>query len=492
MYTASNMQTARRRLVVAGLLAVACVLSGSASADELADDLTARRSRVMDRLGPDAMLVMWSAHPRTYSLDIDYPYRQDSNLYYLTGITQAETALVLMPGNASRREILFVADEDPVSEHWTGEILSHKDASARSGIPTVLSIDDFDRFISAMLSRARYGPIDRKESAAFSAAVAAGRAKVALLLERHDLEAPRSRELEFAARVRDGYVGVTVINALDTLTDLRVVKTPYEQRMLERSLEISGEALRAGMLVTRPGAYEYTVKAAVEAAHVSAGALGWSFPSIVGTGPNTTILHYPHAQRQITDGDLVLVDAAANYGYLAGDLTRTYPANGRFTRAQREIYELVLAAQDAGIKAAVPGATLADVHQTAVDVIREGLLKLGLIADATGEQYRLWFTHGSVHYIGIDVHDVGDLDRPLEPGMAFVIEPGIYVRQAAIESLNRTEANAKMIAAIQPAVTRYLDIGVRIEDAFILEAGGLRRLTSDVPRSVDDIEAFLQ
>ncbi|MGE4055962.1 MAG: aminopeptidase P N-terminal domain-containing protein [Vicinamibacterales bacterium] len=486
------MQTARRRLVVAGLLAVVCAFPASASADGLAEDLAARRSRVMERLGPDAMLVMWSAPPRTYSLDIDYPYRQDSNLYYLTGIAQAETALVLMPGNATRKEILFVADEDPVTEHWAGDILSHDEAAERSGISTVLSIAAFDRFISAMLNRARYGPIDRKESAMFSAAVADGRAKVALLLERHDMNAAPSRELEFASKVRDGYVGIAVTNALDILTDLRMVKTPYEQRLLDRSLEIAGEALRAGMLVARPGAYEYEVKAAVEAAHVAEGAFGWSFPSIVGTGPNTTVLHYPHSQRRIRDGDLVLVDAAANYEYLAGDLTRTYPASGRFTPEQREIYELVLAAQEAGIRAAVPGATLMDVHQAAVDVIREGLLKLGLITDATGEQYRLWFTHGSVHYIGIDVHDVGDLDRPLEPGMAFVIEPGIYVRQAAIESLSRTEGGVKTTEAIQPAVTRYLDMGIRIEDAFILEPGGLRRLTSDVPRTVDEIEAFLQ
>lgn len=485
------MQTARlRRLVVAGLLAALC--SGPAAADELADDLSARRARVMERLGPASMLVLWSAPPRNYSLDVHYEYRQDSNLYYLTGITQSETMLVLMPGNTTHREILFIRDKDPVREHWNGRLLSHTEAAARSGIRTVLSATQFEAFVAAMLNRTASGPVDEREAAVFAHALVEGRASIALVLEPRALNDPPTRALDFARGIREGYAGVTITNALPILTDLRLVKSPYEQRMLARALDISGEAQRAGMRVARPGAHEYEVKAAVEAVHVAKGAVGWSFPSIVGSGPNTTILHNPHADRRIQDGDLVLVDAAANYEYLAADLTRTYPASGRFTPVQREIYELVLAAQDAGIEAAVPDATLMDVHRRTADVLRHGLLELGLITDASGDQYRMWYTHTGVHYLGIDVHDVGDNHRPLQRGMAFVIEPGLYIRQAALDALPRGPETDALIRAVQPAVSRYLDIGVRIEDAFVLEAAGLRRLTTNVPRTVEEIEAFFR
>jgi Xaa-Pro aminopeptidase len=345
-----------------------------------------------------------------------------------------------------------------------------------------------------MLNGTAYGPVNvnEREATPFKSALAAGRAQVALALENSKPDDPPTLAHEFARRVQAKHAGIRITNALPLLTELRMVKSPYEQRMLTRSLEISGEAMRAGMRAARPGAYEYQVKAAVEAVHVAKGAVGWSFPSIIGSGPDTTILHNPPGNRQIRDGDLVLVDAAANYEYLAGDLTRTFPANGRFTPRQREIYNLVLAAQDAGIQAAVPGATLMAVHYRTVDVIRQGLLTLGLITDATGDQYRMWYTHGGVHYLGIDVHDVGDNHQPLTPGMAFVIEPGIYIRQDALDALPRTPDNDALIKAVQPAVSKYLDLGIRIEDAFLLESTGLRRLTKDVPRTIEEIEAFLQ
>jgi len=488
------MQTARlRRLVAAGLVAVVALVGArAAAADDLTHDLVARRARVMERLGPDAMLLLWSAPPRNYSLDVHYEYRQESNLYYLTGITQSDTMLVLMPGNTEHREILFVRDKDPVREHWAGRLLSHPEATERSGIRTVLSTSQFDGFVAAMLNRMAYGPVDEREAAAFRSALVASRAQIALAFENRAAGDPPTRAVEFARHVRENCAGVTLTNVLPLLTELRLIKSPYEQRMLIRTLEISGEAQRAGMRAARPGAHEYTVKAAVEAVHVAKGAIGWSFPSIIGAGPNTTILHNPHADRQIADGDLMLVDAAANYEYLAGDLTRTYPANGRFSPLQRELYELVLRAQDAGMQAAVPGSTLMTVHNRTADVIRRGLLQLGLITDASGDQYKMWYTHVGVHYLGIDVHDVGDNHQPLQPGMAFVIEPGVYVRQAALDALPRTPENDALIKAVQPAVTKYRDIGIRIEDAFLLEPSGLRRLTADVPRTIEEIEAFFR
>jgi len=189
---------------------------------------------------------------------------------------------------------------------------------------------------------------------------------------------------------------------------------------------------------------------------------------------------------------LLLVDAACNYGYMSGDITRTYPVSGAFSPAQKEIYRIVLQAQDEGAAAAKPGAALQDVHKKTVEVIKAGLLRLGLITDTTGDQYRTWYTHGASHYIGIDVHDVGKNTHPLEPGMAFTIEPGIYIRQSALDALPRTPENVAFIDKVQPAVSKYADTGVRIEDSFLLEETGLRRLSGAVPRTIEEIESFLK
>ena len=473
----------------AGLVALSATL---AHASEFSDDLTARRSRAMDRIGPDAMLVMASAPPRPYSRDIDYEYRQDSNLYYLTGLTQDSTFLVLMPGNRTRREILFVKDKDLLQEHRRGWTLSHDEASARTGIPTVLSSDQFEAFIAAMLSQGALGGVDEKEAAVFFAALGAGRARVGLGMETAGVNEPLTRTQDLARRIRERFVGFQTVDTTPVLTELRLVKTPYERQLLVKAARISADAQMAGMRAAHPGAYEYQVKAAIEAVHRGQGAVSWAYPSIVGSGPNATILHYPGGQRQMQAGELLLVDAACNFEYMSPDITRTYPVGGTFTQAQKNLYAIVLQAQDEALGVANTGSSLAAIHNRAAEVIKAGLLRLGLIADATGNQYRMWFTHGATHYIGIDVHDVGDNSRALAPGMAFVIEPGIYIRQSALDALPRTAENAALIETIQPAVTRYADIGVRVEDSFLLEESGPRRLSGAVPRTIDEIEAFMR
>jgi Xaa-Pro aminopeptidase len=276
------------------------------------------------------------------------------------------------------------------------------------------------------------------------------------------------------------------------VSGLRQVKTAYELAVMDQSAAISSDAHIAGMRTAKPGRYEYEVEAAIEHTHLSRGAMSWGYPSIVGSGPNATILHYNASSRQMRDGDLLLVDAAANYQGYTVDITRTYPVNGRFTDAQKDVYRVVLAAQEAGIKAAKAGNKTADIVKAAADVAKAGLLKLGLITDASGEQYRTWYTHGIIHWIGIDVHDVGDLDRVLAPGMTFVIEPGIYVRQQALDNLTDTPENRAFKAAVAPAVAKYKDIGVRVEDSFALTESGLKNLSAKVPKSIEDLERLLR
>ena len=488
-----DMHTVSTRSAAVALILIALVVS-PARASELSDDLKARRGRAMEKLGPDAIAILWSAPSVRYSLDIDYEYRQDSNLYYLTGITQEQTILVLMPGNQSKREILFVWDRNLLREHWTGRRLTHEEATERSGIDTVLDASQFDAFIAAMLDRRSFAPVvEGEEAAKFFDALAMGRGRVALTLDAgRPLNAPLTPALEFARSIRDRFVGFQVSDATPLLTSLRLVKTPYERKVLAASLEISSEAQLAGMRAARADAYEYEMVAAIEAAQRSRGAVSWSYPSIVGSGPNATVLHYHGGERQMHTGDLVLVDAAANYQYASGDITRTYPISGAFTPAQRDIYQIVLQAQDEGMKAATAGSSLEAIHQKTVEVIKAGLLKLGLITDPAGDQYKMWYTHGSTHYIGLDVHDVGDRRAPLVPGMSFVIEPGIYVRQSALDGLPRTPENNALVEKVQAAVKKYADIGVRIEDSFLLEETGLRRLSAAVPRTIEEVEAFLQ
>lgn len=477
-------------------LVLACLLllpSARAGASDLSDDLAARRARLMQRLGPDTMVVVLSAPPRVYSGDVDYEYRQDSNFYYLTGITQEDSFLVLMPGNPTRREFLFVKDRNPEREHWNGRTLSRDDARARSGIATVLSSGIFDGFVAAMLSRRAWGTtVDAKEATSFFNALAQGQARLAIALDQAADGAPLTPTQAFLQRTRERYVGFVPIDITPTLTDLRIVKTPYELTQLTTATDISVDAQMAGMRASAPGVFEYQVKAAIEAVHRGRGAVSTAYPSIVGSGPNATILHYPESERQMQAGDLLLVDAAANYGYQASDITRTWPVSGTFTDAQKDIYRLVFEAQQEAIKAAKPGATLASIHDRTVEVLKAGLLRLGLITDTSGEQYRMWFTHGTSHYIGIDVHDVGERTRPLGPGMTFTIEPGLYIRQSAVDSLPRTAENAALIQKIQPALTRYLDIGVRIEDSFVMEASGVRNLSKRLPRTIDEVEEFLR
>src|SRR5687767_13245073 len=393
-----------RRQCVLGLVVALSVLAPiPVAAGPLQDDLRARRQRAMEKLGTDTLAIFWSAPVRVYSHDVEYEYRQDSNLFYLTGIDQEETILVLMPGNETRREILFIRDADPRREHWNGHTFTPAEATEQSGIQTVMSAREFEPFVAAMLSRRAMGG-SATEYQRFFQALSDAKARVALMLEpQTSLSAATGPVTQFAAKLRERFFGFSVIDAAPVVYQLRQNKTTYEQDVLRKSVAISSDAHRAGMKAAAPGKYEYEVEAAIEEVYLRNGAMSWGYPSIVGSGPNATILHYGKSSRKMERGDLLLVDAAANYQGYTGDITRTYPIGGRFTPVQRDIYEIVLAAQEAGIKTAVAGKTPADIQAACDDVLRAGLVKLGLVTEPTGQQFKLWATHGVVHWIGMDV-----------------------------------------------------------------------------------------
>jgi Xaa-Pro aminopeptidase len=480
---------------IAALVLVALSCANALFAGPLQDDLKARRARVMERLTPQSLAIVWSAPTRVYSGDVDYEYRQDSNLLYLTGITQPDTILVLMPGNKTQREILFVSEPNPRREHWNGHILTKEEVTAESGVSAVYYTGQFEPFLAAMFAQTSFGGpqfAETQEYGAFFAAVAAGRASLALPLgSPPPPSAPLTEPFAFANKARERFFNVAVTDTWGILSNLRQVKTAYELGVMEQSAAISSDAHKAGMRTARPGRFEYEVEAAIEHTYLSRGAMSWGYPSIVGSGPNATVLHYNASSRKMEDGDLLLVDAAGNFQGYTVDITRTYPVNGRFTDAQKDIYRIVLAAQEAGIKAAKVGNKRDDIVKATVDVTKEGLLKLGLITDPKGEQWRTWYTHGPVHWIGMDVHDVGDYQRTLAAGMTFVIEPGLYIRQDALDNLADTPENRAFKAAVAPAVAKYKNIGVRIEDSFALTDGGLKNLSVSVPRTIEDVERLM-
>ena len=474
-----------------GLAVLALLVARAVSADPWQDDLKARRAKAMERLGPGTIAIFWSAPQRVYSADVDYEYRQDSNFLYLTGLDQPDSILILMPGNRTRKEILFIREADARREHWEGHSLTPAEATARSGIAAVMTGTQFEPFVAAMFSKRPMGG-DADEYATFFTALTESRAKLSLLLEpQPTLSAPPGPRRQFGDTLRSRFFGFGVHDATSLLSELRQIKTPYEQEVLRKSVAISNDAHQAGMRETAPGKFEYEVEAAIEAVYLRNGAMSWGYPSIVGSGPNSTILHYGRSSRKMESGDVLLVDAAANYQGYTGDITRTYPVNGTFSRAQRDIYEIVLAAQDAGIAAAKAGNRVQDIQAACDQVLRAGLVKLGLVTDGTGQQFKIWSTHGVSHWIGMDVHDVGTIST-LAPGMAFVIEPGIYVREAALEALPRTPENLTFIEKVRPLVQKYKNIGVRIEDSFLLTDNGLERLSAAVPRTIDEIERFIK
>src|SRR3954471_20272585 len=291
-------------------LAVLIVFGTTAGADGLPEELKARRDRLMQSLGTDTLAIFWSAPERPYSRDVEYEYRQDSDLLYLTGVTQADTILVLMPGNRTKREMLFILPPDATREHWTGHRLTTEEATALTGIASVHQTPSFDSFLAMMFNqqpfdvKSRAEAVTNEEYATFFAAVTAGKPRIGLRLpSAPQLDEPLGAEHEFARNARDRFVDVSVVNTAALAAGLRELKTPYEQKVLTDSVNISSDAHLAGMKAARPGRFEYEVEASIEQVYLSHGAMSPGYPSIVGSGPNVTILHYGASSRRMEDGD---------------------------------------------------------------------------------------------------------------------------------------------------------------------------------------------
>jgi Xaa-Pro aminopeptidase len=476
------------------------------------EELAARRKHVAEAIGAKAMLVLFSAEPRVYTNDVDYQFRQENNLYYLTNLNQKRATLVLMPGNTQTPEILFLPRRSWTDELWHGRMYSVQEAAQLSGVREIWEASEFDNFIKAVRNHQAYGPkpenilmsvrgtsptvtegsVADSSASGFDALFAAAAKNEASLFLLQLPAQGESREYRQEQRFAATWLkesGFTIQNVSPIFAQMRLRKSPMELELIQHAIDISIEAHERAQTFASQATWEYEVDAQVAYTFKLRNADNWGYPDIVGCGKNATTLHYEEAQGRVRMGLLLLMDVGAEYGHYSADVTRTFPVSGKFSKEQAEIYQIVYDAQEAAAKAIRPGATLSQVHNAAQAVIKDGLLRLGLITDVNSQQYRTWFMHGTSHWLGMNVHDVGS--GAFEPGMVFTNEPGIYLRPDALENLPKTAENEKFIVAVRPAFEKYKGIGVRIEDDMQVTADGCKWMTGALPRSIADIEAFI-
>ena len=419
----------------------------------------------MRRMDQKSVAIIPAAREATRSNDTQYRFRQDSDFYYLTGFEEPEAIAVIAPGR-EQKYTLFVRPRDPEQEIWVGRRAGVEGAKSEFGADESFPIAEFDEKLHDILDGAenlyyRLG-VNTDLDNRIIRKIAEMRA-----LNRKPIHPPR-----------------TIIDPATIVHEMRVLKSPEEIELMQKAADIAAEAHVEAMKAVRPGMKEYEVEALIEQVFRRRGAAGPSYTSIIGAGPNATVLHYINNDGELRDGELLLIDAGAEYKGYASDITRTFPINGRYTQGQREIYDLVLETQMSCVEMVRPGTTHDELKQHSVEMLTEGMVRLGLLkgkpADLIKEEkYKQFYMHGLGHLLGIDVHDVGiyyydKQSRALEPGVVMTVEPGIYV---APDTKDVPE--------------KYLGIGVRIEDDVLCTSNGPRVLTTKVPKDADEIEALM-
>jgi Xaa-Pro aminopeptidase len=425
-----------------------------------------RRRKLMDRMAPDSIAILPAAPERVRNRDVLHPFRQDSDFQYLTGFGEPEAVLALIPGREHGEAVLFCKERNPEKELWDGFLVGPEGAIERYGFDDAFPIADIDDILPGMIE---------------------GRSRVYYPLGKDP--AFDNRVMDWLkvirSKVRSGAHPPGELVALEHLLhDMRLYKSAAEIKVMAKAGQISAEAHCRAMKRARQGGYEYNLEAELIHTFMEHGARSTAYPSIVGGGANGCILHYIENAAPLKDGDLVLVDAGCELECYASDITRTFPVSGKFSPEQKALYEVVLAAQYAAIDAVKPDNHWNQPHEAALRVLTQGLIDLGLLAgtldDAlANESYKPFFMHRTGHWLGLDVHDVGDYKvgdawRVLEPGMALTVEPGLYIAS------DNTD--------VEP---RWRGIGIRIEDDVVVTKEGCRNLTEGVPKTIADIEALM-
>ena len=424
-----------------------------------------RRQQLMDIMGPDSIAVLPNAEVANRNRDVDYPYRSNSNFHYLSGFDEPESVIVIVPGRPHGEYLLFCRERDLEKEIWDGYRAGQEGAIANFGADDSYPISDLDDILPGLLE---------------------GREKVYYTMG--NIPSFDQRMVGFLNHLRNasrqGKNSPTEIIELDhCLNELRLFKSSAEIKAMRQAAEISAHAHIRAMQFTQPGKWEYQVESEIIHEFMKNDCRSPAYPSIVGGGENGCILHYIENNSKLKTNDLLLIDAGAEYDYYAGDITRTFPVNGKFTPAQKSLYSIVLKAQKAAIAAVQPGNHWNEPHEEAVRVLTEGLLEIGLLKGKRDkliedQAYRDFYMHRTGHWLGMDVHDVGDYKvggewRVLEPGMVLTVEPGLYIRD------------------LEHVPKKWHFIGIRIEDDVLVTKTGHEVLSAAAPKEIDDIEALM-
>jgi len=425
-----------------------------------------RRKDLMNQMEPNSIAILAAANPILRNGDSEYRYRQNSDLYYLSGFAEAHSVLVLIPGRAQGECLLFCQEKDPLKELWNGKLLGPEAAISQLAMDDAFPITDIDDILPGLIE---------------------GRERLYYAMGKD--EAFDHRVMEWVKvirkKVRSGAHSPGEFLVLDHLLhEMRLIKSKAEIDLMRESGQIAVRAHKRAMQVCKPGMNEFEVEAEFMHEFFRAGCRAPAYTSIVAGGANACILHYNENNQVLSAGDLLLIDAGCEFEHYASDITRTFPVNGKFTSEQKAIYELVLKAQLAAIETVRPGNHWDDPHNMTVKVLTEGLVELGLLQGSVEQliesgAYRDFYMHRAGHWLGMDVHDVGDYKidgkwRLLEPGMVLTVEPGVYV----------APDNQKVDA-------RWRGIGVRIEDDVAVTRSGFEVLTAGLPKTVAEIETFM-
>jgi len=423
-----------------------------------------RRQRLMQNISQDAIAIIAAAPEYLRNGDSHYPYRQNSDFFYLTGFPEPEAIAVLIP--KENKFVLFNRPRDPAQETWTGRRAGQAGACEEYGADEAYSINEFKSKLLGYLSNCKQVCIAVGENVMLDTTITE-EIKVIRDRARTGIEPP-----------------LAIVDLKHHLQEMRLFKSPLEIEWMRKAAEISAQAHIVAMQNCRPGIYEYELEAHLQYEFYRQGSRFPAYTSIVGGGENTCILHYNENNAKLQSGDLVLIDAGCEYQHYASDITRTFPVNGRFTLEQQAIYEIVLQAQVAAINAVKPGVRWDVMQEICARIITEGLVAVGILKGSIDEliaknAYFEFYMHRSGHWLGMDVHDVGaykvnGMSRQLDPGMVFTVEPGIY------------------IAANNPNIDKkWWNIGVRIEDDVLVTEKGCEVLSAKAPKQIADIEALM-
>jgi len=436
-----------------------------------------RRDGLLAQCEPNSICIVAASSLLTRSNDTEYPFRQNSDFWYLTGFNEPNSFLILSNSSASKinanasavgstkSSIIFVEPSDEHAEIWHGRRLGVDNAAKKLGTDLALDVDDIDEQLVDI--------IDGHQHIYFSLDAESGVESTINLALAECRNAPKQSKVAPS----------TVHDIQPILHAMRLVKSDAELSLMQRAADISAMAHVRAMLFSQAGKFEYQLEAEIHHEFAMQGARYPAYGTIVGSGENACILHYTENAGQLLSGDLVLIDAGCELAGYAADITRTFPVNGKFTPAQKQLYQLVLDSQEAALAMLKPGNTISQAMQACVRVIVEGLVNLGILsgsveANIEEQTWRKYFMHGLGHWLGLDVHDVGiykinDVDRPLEVSMVMTVEPGLYIPVSASVD------------------DKFKGIGIRIEDDIVIAPNGNHIMTSKAPKAVDEIEALM-